>query len=185
MKQYSIEKIIAAYKHFGSLRKAAARCGVSKDTVDEVVKRAGITRPSASLTREVAYHPKFHYSTLAKWHLAHAEDLDLPQNLTSLAKLAGVDFNTAKCYFYRRRVKAREILKALPDLRGLSLALSDIEGHEFNSDLLLSYRFAIDRYSQKAALQGTLQGVGEVTVLIPSIEVFASRVKKATSGLEL
>lgn len=179
MKHYSVEKIIAAYKHFGSLRKAAARCGVSKDTVEAVVKRHGIAKPSASLSHEVPYHRVFHYSELAKWHAAHADDPGLPGNLTDFAKLAGVQFNTAKCYFYRRRVKARKLLGSLPVLKELDLPLEDIEGVKFSSRELLYYHFAIDRYAMKAALQGSCVALGEVTVLIPSIEVFAARVKKA------
>jgi len=177
----SIEKVIAAYRHFGSLRKTAAVCGISKDTVAEVLRRQGISQVPAALPKRPSYSPISHYSDFALWHKEHAGDEGLPQSVSGLAKLSGVNANIVKCYFYRRRQEARKILKALPDLRKLSITLEDIEGLEFSTKELRSYRFAIDRYSQKGALQGELKGVGEVTVLIPSIETFASRIGKLIS----
>jgi hypothetical protein len=178
----SIEKVIAAYKHFGSLRKAAHVCAISKDTVSEVLTRYHVQRPSASLPAKASYNPKNLYSDFAKWHKAHAEDLSLPRSRIELAKLSGVNVNVVKCYFYRRRKAARKILSSLPDLRKLDLVLQDIEGHRFHSGDLVSYRYVIDRYSQRAALQGELENLGEVTVLIPSIDQFAARVRKLTSS---
>ena len=174
----SIEKVIAAYKHFGSLRKAAHVCNISKDTVNAVILRYKVPHLVASLPTKASYNPRTHYSTFAKWHQAHASDPNLPHSLGGIAKLSGVNANVVKCYFYRRRKDARKILMSLPDLRKLSLTLEDIEGKTFNSRELEMYRYAIDRYSARAALQGKLEYIGEVTVLIPSIEQFAKRVKK-------
>jgi len=181
----SIDKVIAAYKHFGSFRPVAKVCNISKDTVRHVILRYNISNPNALLPSKASYNPKNLYSDFAKWHKAHVEDTDLPRNLADLAKLAGVEKNTAKCYFYRRRREARKILHSLPDLRDLSLSLEDIEGHVFQASGLEHYRYAIDRYSQKAVLQGTLEFFGEVTVLIPSIDRFASRVRKKANEKQL
>ena len=38
----TVKKVIAAYRHFGSLRLAGDACGISKDTVAEVLRREGI-----------------------------------------------------------------------------------------------------------------------------------------------
>ena len=174
----SIEKVIAAYKHFGSLRKAASACSISKDTVKAVLIRYKVPQPRATLPSKASYNPKNLYSDFAKWHKAHAADKNLPHGRADIAKLAGVSVNVVKCYFYRRRRAARKMLSSLPDLRKLSVPLEDIEGVKFDSLKLTSYRYAVERYSQRAALQGNLKAVGEVTVLIPSIEQFAGRVKK-------
>ena len=177
----SIDKVIAAYKHFGSLRKAAAVCNISKDTVKAVIKRYEVAKLTTNLPKKASYNPLNHYSDFAKWHKAHSGDSDLPRSLSEFASLSGVNVNIVRCYFYRRRKQARKILDSLPDLRRLSIQLEDIEGHKFFSYDLEKYRYAIDRYSQRAALQGEIEYTGEVTVLIPSIDRFASRVKKLTS----
>jgi hypothetical protein len=177
----SIDKVITAYKHFGSFRKAGEVCGISKDTVDEVIKRYNVPRLVAVLPKKTSYNPRTHYSDFAKWHQAHVEDADLPHSLAEFAKRSGVNVNVVKCYFYRRRKDARKILANLPDLRKLNLQLQDIEGHVFDSSGLGDYHYAIDRYSQRAALQGKL-GEVEVTVLIPSIDRFASRVRKLNAS---
>ncbi len=174
----SVEKILAAYRHFGSLRKAGKACGISKDTVHQIVRDHHIELPTAALPRKVAYGPARAYSKLAKWHKEHAKDKDLPLSLSAIAALAGVSPNVAKCYFQRRREAARKILNSLPDLRKLNLSLEDIEGKVFDSSGFESYNYAIDRYSQRAAIQGMIAS-HEVTVLIPSIEQFASRVRKS------
>jgi lambda repressor-like predicted transcriptional regulator len=177
----SIEKVIAAYKHFGSLRLAGKACGISKDTVKEVLRRSGISQQrSATLPPKASYNPKRLYSDFALWHRAHAKDKDLPTSVTALAKLAGVSVDTVKCYFYRRRKQAAKILRALPDLRKLDLQFEDIEGKLFKSKHLVEYRYIIDRYSERAAIQGELGFVDpayEVTAIIPSIELFALRIK--------
>jgi hypothetical protein len=175
----SVDKVITAYKHFGSLRKAAAVCKVSKDTVRNVLRRFHIAAPIASLPAKASYNPRNAYSVFAKWHKAHANDMGLPYSRSALAALAGVTPNTVKCYFQRRRAAARKILLSLPDLRDLELTLEDLEGKVFRTHELELYRYAIDRYSQRAALQGKLEYAGEVNVLIPSIELFARRVRKA------
>jgi len=146
-----------------------------------VLIRFGVKAPGTVLPRKASYHPKRQYSDFAKWHKAHLDDRGLPHSLTALASLAGVNVNVVKCYFYRCRKKAREELSSLPDLRTVPILLEDIEGLVFDSRSLASYHYAIDRFSQKAALQGTLKDVGEVTVLIPSVEMFVKRVKKALS----
>jgi hypothetical protein len=181
----SVDKVIAAYKHFGSLRKAAAVCAISKDTVKAVILRFDVARPTPMLPAKASYNPRTHYSTFAKWHQAHASDKALPNSVSALAKLSGVPPNVVKCYFYRRRREARKLLESLADLRKLSLSLEDIEGKTFPSSALESYHFAIDRYAQRAAIQGIVLDITsktyEVTVLIPSIDVFASRIRKLTS----
>ena len=178
----SIDKVIAAYKHFGSLRKAASVCDIGKDTVKAVILRYKVPALGAVLPSKASYNPRTHYSDFAKWHKAHAEDGGLPHSLGELAKLSGSNANVVKCYFYRRRKEARKILSSLPDLRKLSLSLQDIEGALIESRHLQSYRYAIDRYSQRAALQGEHMTLGEVTVLIPSVDQFAKRVRKLTAS---
>lgn len=177
-----IEKVILAYKHFGSLRPVARVCGISKDTVKAVIRRYNVVPVVAMLPAKASYNPRNRYSAFAKWHKAHAEDENLPHGRAELAALAGVNVNVIKCYFYRRRKEARKILHSLPDLRSLSLPLQDIEGLQFYSNHLEHYRYAIDRYSLKGALQGKLEYAGEVTVLIPSIDRFASRVRKLSAS---
>jgi hypothetical protein len=179
----SIDKVIAAYRHFGSLRKTAAVCKISKDTVAAVILRYKVPHLVATLPSQASYNPRTRYSTFAKWHKAHSGDPALPHSLAALAKLSGENTNVVKCYFYRRRKEARKILSSLPDLRKLKLSLEDIEGHVFRSSGLENYRYAIDRYSERAALQGELELFGEVTVLIPSIDQFAKRVKSQLKKL--
>lgn len=178
----SIDKVIAAYKHFGSYRKAAIVCGIATDTVKSVVLRYNVTAFPASLPRKASYHPKRHYSNFAKWHKEHMNDVDLPHSLAEFASLSGCNVNIVKCYFYRCRKETRRVLASLPDLRTLSVSLEDIEGKAFKTSSLSHYRYAVDRYSQRAALQGTLDDNIEVTVLIPSVEQFASRIRKLTSA---
>jgi hypothetical protein len=180
----SVEKVIAAYKHFGSLRKAADVCDISKDTVKNVILRFKVPTLAADLPHKASYNPRTHYSDFAKWHKAHAEDEGLPYTVAGLAKLSGVNANVVKCYFYRRRREARKILESLPDLRKLDITLDDIEGKAFSSKLLESYHYAIHRYSASAALQGIHTLLGEVTSLIPSIDRFASRVRKLSTSSE-
>ena len=181
----SVEKVIASYKHFGSLRKAASVCGISKDTVKEVIKRFNVEMTKAKLPVKASYNPKTHYSDFAKWHKAHAEDKDLPHSLAEFAKLSGSNVNVVKCYFYRRRLAAKKLLSSLSDLRKLSLSLEDIEEKTFPSTAFKSYRYAIDRYSQRAAIQGIVEDITgktyEVTVIIPSVDRFVQRVRKLTS----
>lgn len=174
----SVEKVIASYRHFGSLRKAANVCGVSKDTVKNVILRFKVPKSVAVLPSKASYNPKNHYSTFAKWHQAHADDPTLPHKTGEIAKLAGVKPNVVKCYFYRRRQQARDMLGKLPDLRKLSITLEDIEGKAFNSRELETYHYAIELYAARAALQGIHLSLGEVTVIIPSIDRFVLRVKK-------
>ena len=178
----SIDKVIAAYKHFCSYRKAAKACGIDKDTVKAVLLRYGVTPLRAELPSKASYNPLNHYSDFAKWHKAHADDPDLPYSLSAIAKLSGTSLNVVKCYFYRRRKAAREILDSLPDLRRLAVEMKDIEGEVFKTSSLKRYRYAIHRYSQSAVLQGEIPALGEVTALIPSIDRFASRVRKFSAS---
>lgn len=184
----SEQRVIAAYRHFNSLRLAGKACGISKDTVVAVLKRNGIEQTKAvRLPASASYNPKNRYSDFAKWHKEHARDTDLPNSVTAMAKLAGVSVDTVKCYFYRRRKAASKILRALPDIRHLALTLEDIEGKTFESKHLTEYRYVIDRYSERAALQGTVSfndPAYEVTAVIPSIETFASRVKAAFTSAQ-
>jgi hypothetical protein len=99
----SIDKVIAAYKHFGSYRKAAEVCGIAKGTVKAVVERYHVVALPASLPRKASYHPKRHYSDFAKWHKAHMNDKNLPHSLAEFASLANSNVNIVKCYFYRCR----------------------------------------------------------------------------------
>jgi hypothetical protein len=181
-------RVIAAYKHFESLRLTGKACHISKDTVVSVLKRNGIEqKKTAKLSTKASYNPINKYSSFAKWHEKHAKDKDLPNGVTAMAKLAGVSVDTVKCYFYRRRKAAGKILRSLPDLRHLHLVFEDIEGKTFESNHLVEYRFVIDRYSERAALQGTVSfpdPAYEVTAVIPSIEVFASRVKEAFTSAQ-
>ena len=177
----SVQKVIAAYKHFGSLRLAGKACGIAKDTVAEVLRREGIEQiRTTKLPSKISYNPKKMYSDFAKWHKSHMKDNALPRSISAMAKLAGVSANTVKCYFYRRRKQAAKILHELPDLRHLNLQFEDIEGKSFASHDLVEYRFVIDRYSERAALQGTIgftDPAYEVTAIIPSIEQFAERIR--------
>jgi hypothetical protein len=185
----SAEKVIAAYKHFGSLRKTGKACHISKDTVAYVLERYGVEQKiTTMLPAKASYNPKNFYSVFALWHKEHAQDVDLPSSVTAMAKLANVSIDTVKCYFYRRRKQAALILRSLPDLRHLPLTLEDIGGKVFESKNLVEYRYVIDRYSERGALQGKVSfpdPAFEVTALIPSIELFASRVRElATSTPE-
>jgi len=182
-----IEKVIAAYQHFGSLRKAAKACGISKDTVVTILKRSGVAQTHmAVLPDKASYNPLSIYSKFAVWHKDHAHDKNLPSSIQGLAKLAGVSCDTVKCYFYRRRKIVSDMLKTLPDLRKLELTLIDIEGNEFNSKRLLEYKYEIDRYSERANVRGTVEFLDpayEVIVPIASVEQFVRRVKAiATSS---
>jgi hypothetical protein len=175
----SVSKVLAAYKHFGSLRPTAKACGISKDTVKEVLKRNGVAQTKKTyLPKRASYNPKKLYSDFALWHKEHANDKDLPSSVQELAQLAGVSADTVKCYFYRRRKQAAKILQDLPNLANLNITLEDIEGKNFNTQNLLEYRYVIDRYSERAALQGKLDGESpiEVTAIIPSITIFAKRI---------
>jgi hypothetical protein len=179
-------RVIAAYKHFGSLRLAGKACNIAKDTVVAVLKRNGIEQKKTTvLPPKASYNPKKIYSDFAKWHKLHASDTDLPNSISAMAKLAGVSADTVKCYFYRRRKAAAKILRALPDLRHLALTLEDIEGKTFETKHLVEYRYVIDRYSERAALQGKVSfpdPAYEVTAVIPSIELFASRIREAATS---
>ena len=179
----SPQKVIAAYQHFGSLRLAGKACGIAKDTVLAVLKRYGIEQKrSVVLPQKASYNPKKLYSDFAKWHKDHAKDKNLPSSVTAMARLAGVSVDTVKCYFYRRRKAAGMLLRELPDLRHLSLSLQDIEGKVFETKSLVEYRYVIDRYSERAAIQGKIgipDPAYEVTAVIPSIEIFAMRVRQA------
>ena len=178
----SIKKVIAAYKHFGSLRAAGRVCGIHEDTVAEVLRRNGIPQGIAAvLPKKLSYYPKRGYSKFAKWVQEHKNDEVLPYSRKALAELAGVTPNVVKCFFQRRRKAARKILDSLPDLRTLGISLEDIEGFTFPSKHLVHYKYAIERYSSKAIIQGEIEEEGDrvkVTVLIPSIDLFASRVRK-------
>ncbi len=175
----SIKKVIAAYKHFGSLREAGRRCGISADTVAEVLRRNNVSQLNAALPKKLSYYPRRGYSKFAKWVQAHKDDANLPYSVKAIASLADVSYETARCFFRRRRACARKILESLPDLRDFHASLEDIEERQFFTDELASYHYAIERYAQRAVLQGKI-ATGEVTVLIPSIEQFAARVKKLT-----
>ena len=179
-KEVSTSKLIAAYRHFGSLRPAARSCGISKDLARKILMAQGVEKPKAFFPKKPSYNPKRRYSDFAKWHKDHASDPNLPFSLKEIASLAGVSENVARCYFYRRRKQARAILSELPDLRKVNLVLEDIEGKKFSSRTLGPYHYAIHRYSERAAIQGTVEGK-EVTVVIASIDQFASRVRKAIS----
>jgi hypothetical protein len=177
----SVDKVIAAYKHFGSLRKAANVCKISKDTVANVLLRYKVSPLKAVLPRKSFHSSHTHYSAFARWYAAHASDSNLPHSIVEFAALSGSNPNTVRCYLYRRRKEVRKLLMSLPDLRSLDLRLEDIEGFTFSSGDLEHYRYAIDRYSASAVLQGTVDITGEVTVFIPSVEQFVKRVRKLTS----
>ena len=147
--------------------------------MQNILRRFNVERSKAVLPRKASYNPKNLYSTFAKWHQAHASDTNLPNSPKALADMAGVNSNVVHCYFRRRRAAARKILFSLPDLRKLDLILEDIEHDIIMPKFFVQYVYAIDRYSQRAAIQGKLKDGREVTVLIPSIEQFASRVRKA------
>lgn len=174
------KKVIIAYQHFGSLRKTARACGISKDTVVNLLKRFNVEQiPRASLPKHVALNPHKKYSSFAKWHKDHMQDENIPSSINAIAKLAGVSSDVVKCYMYRKRKRASKMLKALPDLRTLNVDFEDIEGNTFNSSLLIEYQYVIDRFSEKAALRGKLKDEAlERTAILPSIELFCSRIKQ-------
>lgn len=174
------KKVIAAYNHFGSLRKTGKACGISKTAVSHVLERYGIhPQRKAKLPGKVSLAPNKKYTDFARWHAEHLNDENLPTGITAIAKLAGVSQDTVKCYLYRRRKLASKALASLPDLRTIAIQLEDIEGSIIDTTKLVSYHYVIDRFAAKAALCGKLleSSTGEITVIIPSIEQFCNRIK--------
>ena len=178
----SIQKVIAAYQHSGSLGFAAKTCGIAKDTVKQVLRRNGIEqKPKVKLPSKATLGPGNVYSDFAQWHKAHAKDKDLPSNPKDIAKLANVSVDTVRCYFYRRRRKAQGLLSSLPNLSTLDLTLEDFGGEKIPSSALTSYRYAIERYSDRAVILGIAgEDDLEVAIPIPSIEIFVKRIKALT-----
>jgi len=172
------KKVIAAYKHFGSFRKAGETCGIHKDTAKAILKRyAPDLDIETTLPPKASYNVKNAYSKFAKWHKANAGNSELTHSIKEMAKLAEVSSDAVKCYFYRRRKSAAKLLRTLPDLRKLCVILEDIEGNEIDTRSFAKYKFVIDRYSEKAALRGKPRDIeSEVTIVIPSIEVFVKRI---------
>lgn len=177
----SPSKVIALYKHFGSLRPVAKICGIAPATVSAVLKRYGISQTSkVSMPKKVSYSSRKLYGDFAMWLKLHSEDDNLPSSVSALAKLSGTSIDSVKCYFYRRRKQSAKILRSLPDLRKLQLSVEDIGGRSYLTKDLINYHYVIDRYSEKAAIQGTILYLGtvcEITAIIPSIEQFAERVR--------
>jgi hypothetical protein len=181
----SAAKVIAAYRHFGSFRKVGELCGIAKGTVKQILERYGVDIEAiADLPEKASYNVKNAYSKFAKWHKANAQNPELTHSVKEMAKLAGVSANTVKCYFYRRRASAAKLLSSLPDLRKHDIALEDIEGSTISTANLKWYKYIIDRYSEKAALQGETPE-REVIVLIPSIEKLVERVKHECKAKEI
>jgi len=185
----SLDKVVAVYRHFGSLRKTGQVCGIAKDTVAAVLRRRGIELvQTVALPQNPSHSPKRKYSTFAKWHVEHIHDSDIPNSVSAIAKLAGVSADTVKCYFYRRRRAAAKILGALPNLRHLDLVLEDIEGKTFETKYLVDYKYIVDWNSERAAIQGRVtfpDPAYEATALIPSIEQFAARVRAISASARL
>lgn len=181
----SPKKVIAAYKHFGSFRKAAESCGVNKGTAKLIISRyAPDLLAHAKLPPKASYNVRNVYSKFAKWHKANADNEQLTRSLGEMAKLAGVSSDTVKCYFYRRRKSAAKLLKSLPKLQDIELELDDLEGSAFSTKSIIAYHFAIDRYSEKATIVGTRK-IAESEIpfvaIVPSIELFVKRIKDELS----
>jgi hypothetical protein len=185
----SPKKVIAAYKHFGSFRKAAESCNINKGTAKLIISRfAPDLLAHAKLPPKASYNVKNVYSKFAKWHKANADNESLTRSLGEMAKLAGVTVDTVKCYFYRRRKSAAKLLRSLPKLQALDLELEDLEGNSFKTKTIAAYHFAIDRYSEKATIIGTrLIGDAETPFIavILSIELFAKRLKDESSAIAI
>jgi hypothetical protein len=185
----SVQKVLAAYAHFGSLRLVGKACNISKDTVKNVLDRYHIPQQKRiSMPEKVSYNPKRLYSNFALWLQDHSKEIPeiaLYGGLKEIERLSGASADTVKCYFYRRRKQAAKILRLLPDLRKLDLSLEDIEGKVFETKNLVEYKYLIDRYSERAALQGKIafpDPAYEITAIIPSIELFAKRIKEISNA---
>jgi hypothetical protein len=175
------QKVIAAFKHFGSLRMAGKVCGISKETVKRILKEHEVAlTPKAIPPEKVNYDPTKPYSPLAKWLKEHSDDKDFPRSFKIIAERSGATRDSVKCYFYRRRKEAAKLLRKLPDLRKVSVELVDLEEKPFLTTSLSSYTYSIDRFASCAVLTGKFAASDKamVAAVIPSIETFAKRVLK-------
>jgi hypothetical protein len=117
------------------------------------------------------------YGRISSWLRSHG-DRKIPRDYKALSLVSGASVNAIKCYLYRQRRAARERLLTVPDLRSKRLALQAITGEKIVGSQIATYEYHVDRFTLEIGLTAVLKDGQRLVFSIPSLKVFAQRVKE-------
>ena len=112
---FNYDKIVKAYKVFGSTRRVARLIGCSNFTVCMVARKAGLKPTASGLTEENRWHFGKSPGVVAKWSKAHP-DVIMPTRPTTIEKLVECTRQDAYHYLEWRRKHFTKKVGKLPDL---------------------------------------------------------------------
>ena len=113
---FNYEKIVRAYKVFGSTRKVADLVGCSNYTVCMVVRKAGVKPTEQGLTERNRWKFGKPPGVVAKWHAAHP-DVQMPLKPSAIERLVGCTRADAYHYLEWRRNRFKKKVFSLPSLQ--------------------------------------------------------------------
>lgn len=166
------DRVIIAYKRFGTLRKAAEAVGVSREVLRKALVSYGVDIRSRSEAVKINHRKQGHHGKFAKW-LATMEGKPLPRNMTKLIAMSGCTKSMVSCYFYRRRKAIKDRLKALPDLRTIKATLKDEFGNSYDTSDFKSYSYLIDKFSLKVEIIIVLKSEQKLVIKVANLDRFA------------
>ena len=144
-----LEKIMAAYKKFGSIASVCRALSLSPKTVRKYLKHAGIS------TKEPLYFFKpdtsMHFGCIPEWIRNHPETR-LPTSIKEVARITGCSYESARTYMYRFRKRIKEIAAEIVQCmhQVTNLILIDINGYKITPRGAKGIVIDHERYSFEA-----------------------------------
>lgn len=152
---YSLADMSKVYAEEKSLRRAAARLGISTQTLHYYIKAIQENRPVGRNPDPNAWESR-QVSAASKWVREQTEPL--PRSVKELAKKSGLSVDQFYYYFKRRVRAAKAYLNSLGDLRDIpNLLLVDIHGRKILAGMFANYELTVDKFSLLVTIRATLK----------------------------
>lgn len=183
-KSVPIEKIVMAYRKFGTVVGVAEALTLSPKTVRKYLHEKGIKTNEPMYFVQVDH--RYNYGCIAEW-LRNNPNKKLPNSLKEIVAITKCSYNSARSYLYRRRksVKkmASEVIRYIKQLG--TVRMTDIDGVKFLTTGMTSINLEHKQYKGEAELVIHFGDTVRV-VKINSLEETLLQLRKyATLGKEI
>ena len=175
-------RIMQAYKVHRSYRLVGKICGVSHQTVSNIIRDYGMEAKDYPKNKVILGDtPNFNEGSFAEWMYKH-DFAKLPRSMKEIAYISGHSYNAVAMFFSRNRRKVIDRLQALPSLYGKGLVVENEAGKQFLIDELDELRYFVDKFSMNVTLQGTDMRGGIQRFPIEDIRYFEEEIKRLDEG---
>jgi len=134
----TIDELADLYAREKSVKRVAAKLGMSRPTVTKWLKKANVKtlghRPPIGPTVSMAGE----YGQVATW-IRENPGVKIPRSSDKAAALIGCSVSAVRNYFYRRSKRVMKYIASFGDLRTLPLTLEDQSGRRIRTMFASTY----------------------------------------------